>query len=428
MTHQAEQETGDVLYEVNMEQVVEKDNMRLAFKKVRAKKGAPGVDGITTEDLEAHLRVHWPLIREKLLTGSYQPGPIKGTKIGKPQGGERLLGIPNTQDRVIQQAVNRQLTQLWDSGFSKHSYGFRPDRSNLDAVRAAREFVLKGKTWVVDVDIEAFFDEVNHDRLMARIGRDIRDKRLLRYFGASLRAPMVLNGKTSSRTKGLPQGGPLSPLLANLYLDPLDKELESRGLSFCRYADDLMIFVESERSAERVLQSIVVWIEKHLKLKVNAEKSGTGRPWERDFLGYLVDEEGNHHLSGKTVKRYRKRVRESWSARQSLPVREVILSWAKYIRGWYGYFRLATARNFKWISGWTRRHMRKYFWQRWHDRKGRMARLSRLGISKRRLASVSFYDGAWKAAKHPVMNTALNNKCLCRYGMFTAYDFALAQC
>ena len=428
MTRQMDQQTGDVLSEISMEQIVETDNMRRAFKKVRSNKGAAGVDGITTEDLEAHLIKHWPGIKEKLLTGAYKPGPIKGKTIGKPQGGERLLGIPNTQDRVIQQAVSQQLTLLWDDSFSEHSYGFRPGRSNLDAVRAAKAFVLSGKTWVVDVDIEAFFDEVNHDRLMTRITRDIRDKRLNKYLASNLRTDMVLNGQRLKRSAGVPQGGPLSPLLANLYLDPLDKELEARGLSFCRYADDLMIFVESERSAERVLESIVAWIEKHLKLKVNASKSGTGRPWERDFLGYLIDEEGNNHLSGKTVKRYRKRVRECWSARQGLTLQELIANWGRYLRGWFGYFQLAAQRDFKRISQWTRRHMRKCLWQRWHNRKGRTKHLIRLGIKTHQLSRVNFYDGAWKAAAHPVMHQALNNQRLKQYGLITAQDFASAQC
>lgn len=425
---QTEQETGDVLSEISVERVVETENMRRAFKKVRANKGAPGVDGITTEDLEAHLVKHWPGIKEKLLAGRYRPGPIKGKTIGKPQGGERLLGIPTTQDRVIQQAVSQLLSQLWDAGFSEHSYGFRPGRSNLDAVRAAKAFVLSGKTWVVDVDIEAFFDEVNHDRLMTRITRDIQDKRLNRYLGASLRADLVLNGQRLKRSAGVPQGGPLSPLLANLYLDPLDKELEARGLSFCRYADDLMIFVESERSAERVLASIVAWIEKHLKLKVNASKSGTGRPWERDFLGYLIDAEGNTHLSGKTIKRYRQRVRECWSARQGVSSRELVSQWRGYLLGWFGYFGLAVKENFLALSQWTRRHMRKCFWQRWHSRQGRMAQLRRLGVSKRQLARVSFHEGAWKSARHPAMHQALSNSCLRQYGLITAQDLASAQC
>jgi RNA-directed DNA polymerase len=412
-----------VLSETCMETIVEKENMHRALKKVRSNKGAPGVDGVTTEELTAHLQTHWPAIKSKLLDGTYKPGPIKGIRIPKPQGGERLLGIPNTQDRLIQQSVQQHLTQLWDAKFSEHSYGFRPGRSNLDAIRAAKAFVLEGKTWVVDIDIEAFFDQVSHDRLMSLISKDIRDKRLMRYIGQTLRADMLLDGQRVKRTAGTPQGGPLSPLLANLYLDALDKELEARGLSFCRYADDLVIYVTSERSADRVLGSVTAWIEKHLKLKVSASKSGTGRPWDRDFLGYNIDEQGNGQLSGKTVKKYRKKVRELWSARQSLTSTELVAQWRRYIRGWYEYFRWVKD-DFKRLSQWTRRHVRKCFWQRWHSREGRMRKLRGLGIASRQLARVSFHDGAWRAARHPVMQQAMNLNMMRRWGLWTPQDFA----
>lgn len=414
-----------MLSETCMETIVEKENMHRALKKVRANKGAPGVDGITTDELTAHLQTHWPAIKGKLLDGTYKPGPIKGLRIPKPQGGERLLGIPNTQDRLIQQSVQQHLTQLWDAKFSEHSYGFRPGRSNLDAIRAAKAFVLEGKTWVVDIDIEAFFDQVSHDRLMSLISRDVRDKRLMRYIGQTLRADMLLDGQRVKRTAGTPQGGPLSPLLANLYLDALDKELETRGLSFCRYADDLVIYVTSERSADRVLGSVTAWIEKHLKLKVSASKSGTGRPWDRDFLGYNIDEQGNGQLSGKTVKKYRKKVRELWSARQSLTSTELVAQWGRYIRGWYEYFRWVKD-DFKRLSQWTRRHMRKCFWQRWHSREGRMRKLRGLGIASRQLARVSFHDGAWRAARHPVMQQAMSLNMMRRWGLWTPQDFASA--
>ncbi|UZE22668.1 group II intron reverse transcriptase/maturase [Pseudomonas sp. B21-056] len=410
-----------------METIVEKENMHRALKKVRSNKGAPGVDGITTEELEAHLQAHWPAIKGKLLDGTYKPGPIKGLRIPKPQGGERLLGIANTQDRLIQQSVQQLLTQLWDVRFSEHSYGFRPGRSNLDAIRAAKAFVLEGKTWVVDIDIEAFFDQVNHDRLMSLISQDVHDKRLMRYLGQTLRADMLLDGQRVKRTAGTPQGGPISPLLANLYLDALDKELEARGLSFCRYADDLMIYVTSERSADRVLKSVTAWIEKHLKLKVSASKSGTGRPWDRDFLGYNIDEQGNGQLSGKTVKKYRKKVRELWSARQSLTSTELIAQWGDYVRGWYEYFRWVKD-DFKGLSQWTRRHMRKCFWQRWHSREGRIRKLRGLGISNRQLTRVSFHDGSWRAARHPVMHQAMSLKVMQRWGLWTPQDFASAVC
>lgn len=271
-----------------MERVLEPDNLRRAYEQVRRNGGAAGVDGLGVEAYAEHAARHWPAIEAKLLAGRYRPGAVRGVSIPKPQGGERVLGIPNVQDRVIQQALLQVLGPVFDEGFSRHSYGYRPGRSAHDAVKAARGYVLEGKDWVVDLDISAFFDEVNHDILMERVGRKIRDKRVLGLIGAYLRAPLRRGGVDEKRTKGTPQGGPLSPLLANLYLDALDRELERRDLSFCRYADDVAIFVGSERSGERVLTSLVAWIGRHLKLRVNGAKSGTGRPWNGKFLGFRI--------------------------------------------------------------------------------------------------------------------------------------------
>jgi RNA-directed DNA polymerase len=268
-----------VLNEDMMETVLNRDNLQEAYKRVKANKGSAGVDGMKVEDFAEHARKHWAVIAEKLKSATYQPGAILGIAIPKPQGGERVLGIPNVQDRVIQQAVSQVLSPIFEAEFSDHSYGYRPQRSAHDAVRAASRYVMEGKTWVVDIDISAFFDEVNHDILMAKIGRKVRDKRVLKLIGSYLRAPMERDGQKIKRSQGTPQGGPLSPLLANIYLDDLDKELESRNLSFCRYADDLAIFVSSERSGQRILASLTEWIAKHLKLRVNPKKSGTGRPW-----------------------------------------------------------------------------------------------------------------------------------------------------
>jgi len=252
---------------------------------------------MTVEAFAAHARKHWPVIAEKLKTSTYQPGAIRGVAIPKPQGGERILGIPNVQDRVIQQAVNQVLSPIFEAEFSDHSYGYRPQRSAHDAVRAASRYVMEGKTWVVDIDISAFFDEVNHDLLMTKIGRKVRDKRVLRLIGRYLRAPMERDGQRIKRNQGTPQGGPLSPLLANIYLDELDKELERRGLSFCRYADDVVIFVKSERSGQRILASLTAWLAKHLKLRVNPNKSGTGRPWDGKFLGFRINSDGTIKLA-----------------------------------------------------------------------------------------------------------------------------------
>lgn len=408
--------------EVSMESIVAEGNMRKAYRAVTKNKGAPGIDGITTIELREHLKQHWPALRDKLCQGEYRPGWIKGVKIPKPQGGERLLGIPNTQDRLIQQAVQQELTRLWDANFSDHSYGYRPGRGAHDAIRAARGYIQAGNSWVVDLDIEGFFDQVNHDRLMHLIKREVKDKRVLRYIGDSLRADMVLDGQRSKRTRGTPQGGPLSPVLANLYLDALDKELERRGLRFCRYADDLMIFVSSERSAARVLDSISTWIETHLKLKVSASKSGTGRPWDRTYLGYTFDEDGNPRVSRKSVKKYQRKVRAIWSARQSLAWRDLQTLWQQTVRGWYQYFKLATD-TFKGLSGWTRRHMRKLLWLRWHSKAGRLKQLKRLGIRNTLLKRVSFHAKAWRASRHRAMHLALDVKRLRKWALWTPEDF-----
>lgn len=412
--------------EVQLETIVEPSNMRRAYRAVLRNRGAPGVDRLTTGELGAHIRAHWPSIRGKLCEGRYRPGRLRGVRIAKASGGQRLLGIPTVTDRLIQQAVQQRLTALWDPTFSVHSYGYRPGRSAHDAIRAAQGYVLEGKSWVVDLDIEAFFDNVNHDLLMHKVAQTVRDKRVLRLIGDTLRADLELDGQRHKRTAGTPQGGPLSPVLANLYLDALDRELESRGLSFCRYADDLTIYVTSERSAERILASISAWVEKHLKLKVNVEKSGTGRPWKRSFLGYLVHEDGRLETSDKSIKRYKAQVRALWDARQSLTSQALVKQWRAYLRGWWNYFKLSSD-DYVLLSSWTRRHMRKCFWQRWHSKVGRRRKLQRLGVPAWLLGRVDYYAGAWRAARHLALHRALGLKMLKRYGLWTPSDFASAQ-
>ena len=408
-----------------MEQILSGDNLRRAHRAVIRNKGAPGVDGITVKDIAAHMRQHWPLIRHKLYEGTYQPALLRGVKILKSNGGERLLGIPTVQDRMIQHAVQQQLSALFEPTFSDYSYGFRPGRSAHDAIGAAQDYVQAGKSWVVDIDISAFFDHVNHDILMHRVSRRVRDKRVLKLIGGYLRAGMQLDGEVRKRREGTPQGGPLSPLLANIYLDPLDKELERRGLSFSRYADDVNIYVSSERSAERVFESISQWIEKHLKLTINRDKSGTERPWERKFLGFRVREDGEIGLAKSSLEAYKERVRQLWDAKQSLTSHQLIKGWRRYVQGWWNYFGI-TVDELVGISSWTRRHMRKCFWQRWHSRRGRIKKLKKLGVSPRLLKRVDFHAGAWRAARHPAMHTALNNKRLRQYRLVTPNDLAVA--
>ena len=409
-----------------MGKILDGDNLRRAQAAVKRNKGGPGVDGMTVDKITAHLRQHWPAIRDKLETSRYQPTVIKGVKLPKPGGGERLLGIPTVQDRIIQQAVQQQLSVIFEPTFSDHSYGFRPGRSAHDAIRRAQGYVKAGKDWVVDIDIKAFFDQVNHDLLMHRLSRDVRDKRVMKLIGGYLRVGIQIDGKVHKRYQGTPQGGPLSPLLANIYLDALDKELENRGLSFVRYADDLNIYVGSERSAQRVYERIVHWIEKHLGLEVNRDKSGTGRPWQRKFLGFRIGEDGQINISPASLAAYKNKVRSLWGVHQSVTSRELVANWGRYIRGWWNYYGI-TVDKLEAISGWTRRHMRKCFWLRWHGRKGRLKNLKRLGVSARLLKRVNYHAAAWRGAIHPAMHTALNNNLLRKYQMVTPNDLAVSR-
>lgn len=406
-----------------MEAILDRENLRQAYRAVRRNKGGAGVDGKSIQETSHHLRRHWEEIEAKLKAGTYQPGALRGVKIPKASGEVRLLGIPTVQDRIIQQAVSRQLSARIDEGFSAHSYGYRPGRSAHDAVSAAQGYVKAGKRWVIDIDISAFFDHVNHDLLMYRVGQTERDKRVLGLIGKYLRAEIEVDGKREKRRQGTPQGGPLSPVLANIYLDPLDKELEDRGLSFCRYADDINIYVRSERSAERVFESITRWIEKHLKLQINRGKSGTGRPWERQFLGFTLGEDGEISLAERSIDRFKVSVRQRWDARQSLTGKELVGQWQGYLRGWCNYFRLATERRkIKDLEGWIRRHMRKCLWLRWHDRKGRLNALKRLGIRPRHWGVSSSRRGAWRMATSPVMHSALANRTLRQRGLWVPSD------
>jgi RNA-directed DNA polymerase len=414
-----------VLNENLMEDVLNRDNLIKAYKRVKANGGAPGVDGMSVDAFAEHARQHWPGVAGKLQTGDYQPGAIRGVSIPKAQGGERILGIPNVQDRVIQQAISQVLSPIFEAQFSDHSYGYRPGRSAHDAIRAASRYVLEGKTWVVDLDISAFFDEVNHDILMAKIGRKIRDKRVLRVIGNYLRAPIQRDGAKEKRSRGTPQGGPLSPLLANIYLDELDQELEQRGLSFCRYADDVVIYVGSERSGERILESLTAWIGKRLKLRVNVNKSGVGRPWDGKFLGFRITSDGRIGPAQVSLDKLKAQVRRHWDAQSSVKLEERVLNWQRYIRGWWNYFSICQLwRMVKVIESWIRRHMRKYFWQRWHNRKGRQNALRRLKAKPYHQKQASGSVGAWRNARSPMLQTVLNNARMRRWGLWLPSDFA----
>lgn len=413
------------MHEELMEQVVTQENATAAWRAVKRNAGAPGIDGMTTRQLRDHVRVHWETIRAKLLAGTYVPSPVRRVGIPKPNGGMRLLGIPTVLDRWIQQMLLQVLQAIFDPTFSTQSFGFRPGKSAHDAVRTAQNYVQAGKDWVVDMDIAKFFDRVNHDILMNRIGQTIRDKRVLRLIGKYLRAGVMVEGVVQSSEEGTPQGGPLSPLLANIYLDALDQELEERGLAFSRYADDCNIYVSSPRAAERVLASLTDWIKKHLRLEVNATKSGTGRPWERKFLGFRINPQGKIEAAPQSVERFKMKVRELWRSCQSQTSDQLRDTWRAYVRGWWGYYRLAEERrNVLGLEGWIRRHIRSCFWQRWHDWRGRLRKLRQLGLSGHLLKVAHSSKGAWRIAASPSLQTALSNAVLRRYGFWLPSDLA----
>jgi RNA-directed DNA polymerase len=380
---------------------------------------------MTVDELEVHWQRHGEKIRAKLVAGGWTPSPVRRVEIPKPNGGKRQLGIPTVMDRLVQQALLQVLQPIFDPRFSESSYGFRPGRSAHDAVRAAQEYVREGKDWVVDIDIAQFFDQVNHDILMRRIAEVISEQRVLRLIGRYLRAGVLTGEVVVKSEEGTPQGGPLSPLLANIYLDALDRELESRGLRFCRYADDGNIYVGSEAAAKRVLAGITSWIEKHLRLRVKRAKSGAGRPWERKFLGFRINRRGEREVAPQSVERFKRKVREIWRSCRSVTSRQLRDEWRQYVIGWWGYYRLAEEwRGVLRLEGWIRRHMRKCFWLRWHSVEGRRRRLCRLGVSERLLRFVPTRRGAWFMSRNRLLHSGLSNAVLRRYGFVVPSDLA----
>jgi RNA-directed DNA polymerase len=412
-------------YESLMEAVVTPENATAAWLAVKRNGGAPGIDGMTTGQLGEQLRQHGESLCAKLMAGTYVPTPVKRVEIPKPNGGTRLLGIPTVVDRWIQQMLLQVLQPIFDPTFSEHSYGFRPGRSAHEAVRAAQRYVHGGKDWVVDMDITQFFDHVNHDILMNRVAKTIRDKRVLRLIGAYLRAGVMVEGLLVVTEEGTPQGGPLSPLLANLYLDALDGELSRRGLAFCRYADDCNIYVGSPRAAQRVLASVSRWVSQHLRLEVSVAKSGTGRPWERKFLGFRINPQGQIEAAPQSVERLKGKVRELWRSCQSLTSEELRDNWRAYLQGWWNYYQLAEERRSIFgLEGWIRRHIRKCFWLRWHSIPGRLSALRRLGLRGRLLKVAHSARGAWPLAASRPLQTALNNARLREHGFIMPSDLA----
>jgi len=342
---------------------------------------------MTVDQLPGYLRRHWPQIRQDLLNGRYRPMPVRGKEIPKPDGGDmRLLGIPTVLDRFVYQAVNQVLQGIWDPTFSESSCGFRPGRSQWDAVRLALALVLAGYRYVVDLDLSKFFDRVHHDRLMSRLAKRVPDKRVLKLIRAALNAGIMIHGLESPSEEGVPQGSPLSPLLSNIVLDELDKELERRGLAFVRYADDFVIFVRSRAAAERVMASIERFIRQKLRLKVNEAKSAIRRPWECKFLGFSFTNSRNNpeiRLHWKTIKRFKERVRELTRRTRGRSLAQVIRELTEFFRGWWGYYRLTESTNrLRPLSHWIRRRLRCLVWVQWKNRRTRVRELLRRGVSR----------------------------------------------
>jgi RNA-directed DNA polymerase len=398
-----------------LEQIVATENMREAWKRVRRNKGAPGVDGRTIHETAVLLREHWDEIKERLLDGTYRPQPVLRVEIPKPGGGVRKLGVPTVLDRTIQQAVQQILSPLFDPEFSETSYGFRPGRSAHDAVLKARDYQREGKRWVVDLDLKAFFDEVDHDILMGRVRRKVKDKRVNRLINLYLKAGVLTSEGEEATEKGTPQGGPLSPLLSNILLDDLDKELERRGHSFCRYADDCNIYVRSQRSGERVMASVSRYVEGKLKLKVNVDKSAVDRPWRRSFLGYSFTNHRNPKIRvpEKSVKRFRQNLKELFRRGRGRNLRRFIRETLNpMLRGWINYFRLSEVKGFaEKLDGWVRRRLRNILWRQWKRGRTRYKRLVAFGLSEERARKSAFNGrGAWWNSGASHMNDALRKK------------------
>lgn len=398
-----------------LERILSRENMQRAYKRVVANKGSHGVDGMATDELRDFLIREWPEIKLAILHGEYKPQPVRRVEIPKPNGGIRLLGIPTVLDRLIQQAIAQELTLTFDKGFSNNSYGFRPNRSAKDAVKKANEYINEGYRWVVDLDLEKFFDKVNHDILMSRVARRVKDKRVLKLIRAYLTSGVMLNGIKVKNEEGTPQGGPLSPLLANIILDDLDKELERRGHKFCRYADDCNIFVKSERAAQRVKENITEYIEKVLKLKVNRQKSAVDRPWKRKFLGfsfYLMRGKSYIRIAEESIKKFKNKIREITSRRNPLSTEERINKLNPIIIGWVNYFSLAKGKkHMEELDQWIRRRLRMCEWKLWKKVRTRIRNLIKLGM---RPYFAKIYantrKGYWHIANSHILSTTLTNE------------------
>src|SRR3989449_3770983 len=409
-----------------MEEVCERENLKEALRQVKANKGSSGVDGMTVVGIKDYLKQHWPAIREQLLNGTYEPKPVRRVEIRKPDGGVRKLGIPTVLDRFIQQAVMQVLQRRWDRTFSDHSYGFRPGRSAHQAVAQAQQHIAEGRSWCVDLDLEKFFDRVNHDKLMGQIAKRVEDKRLLKLIRAFLNAGVMENGLVSPSVEGTPQGGPLSPLLSNLVLDELDRELERRGHRYVRYADDSNIYDRSERAGQRVMERVKRFITEKLKLKVNEAKSAVARPQERKFLGFSFTDgpDIKRTIAPKALERFKHRIREVTLRAKGVSLETTIAELASYLRGWRSYFGFCeTPYVLIQLTRWVRLRLRAAMWRQWKTPRRRRAALLELGV-RPRLASNTAGSGLgpWYLARAKALSVGLSNAHFTSLGLPTLID------
>ena len=409
-----------------MERILSRENLLTALKRVERNKGSHGIDGMSVKFLRRHLYENWDSLRETLRTGNYQPSPVRRVEIPKPSGGVRLLGIPTVTDRFIQQAIAQVLTPIFDPTFSEKSFGFRPNRSAHDAVRRAKGYIKEGFRWVIDMDLEKFFDKVNHDKLMGILTKRIEDRILLKLIRKYLQSGVMLNGIVQSTEEGTPQGGPLSPLLSNIILDKLDKELEARGHKFVRYADDCNIYVKSLKAGERVMESITMFIEQKLKLKVNRDKSAVDRPWKRKFLGFSFtwNKEPKVRIAKQSIKRFKTKIREITSRSKPFPMEVRIEMLNRYLTGWCGYFALAdTPSKFKELDEWIRRRLRMCKWKQWKKPKTRVRKLTGLGVPDNKAHEWgNSRKKYWRIACSPILHKTLDNSYWSQRGLRSLYD------
>jgi RNA-directed DNA polymerase len=409
-----------------MEEVLRRENLIAAHARVVKNGGAPGVDGMNIEELWGYCQQHWARIREELLGGRYVPQPVRRVEIPKPDGGgTRMLGIPTVLDRMIQQALLQVLQPIFDPTFSDGSFGFRPGRSAHDAVVRASEYIAAGYGWVVDLDLEKFFDRVNHDVLMARVARRVKDKRVLLLIRRYLQAGMMEGGVVSPRAEGTPQGGPLSPLLSNILLDELDKELEQRGHRFVRYADDCNVYVRSEEAGKRVMASLESFLAKRLRLKINRDKSAVAKPSERKFLGYTVTKHKKPTLkvAPQSEKRLKRKLAPLLRRGRGRPLVDTIRDLSRILRGWVAYFRLAQVKTcFRQMDEWVRRKLRCIVWRQWKNGRTRVRKLRELGVDQRRAGTGAWSRGPWWNAGASHMNMAFPVASLRDLGLVSLLD------